>query len=77
MHGEPFPVWGSHNTTLPKTRRELSLLSITWPIAGFDCIASTVAVGVYAKKLVSVSLRRPGDLECSDWIRRFVLSKVK
>jgi len=50
----------------------LSLLPTTWPIAGFDCIASTVTVGVYAKKLVLVPLRRPGDLECSDWVRRFV-----
>jgi len=51
---------------LPKTRRELLFLSTTWPIAGFDYVASMVVVGVYTKKLVLVSSRRSGDLEHSD-----------
>ena len=62
---------------LSKTRRELPLLPTTWPIAGFDCMALIVVVGVYTKKLVLVPSRRPGDLEHSDYVRRFVLSKVK
>jgi len=60
-----------------KSRRELPLLTITWPVACFDCMASVVAVGVYTQELILISSRRSGDLKCSDWVGGLILTEVE
>jgi len=40
-------------------------------------MALAVAVGVYIQELISIPLRRSGDLKYSDWVRGFILTEVE